>query len=261
MRLGVRGDRARSSGALAGGGVWLAATVALAALASVAQATQTASMSARFTPEHLGKATALALGFRVASDSGAIPSPLTAIDFRYPANIGIVTSGLGTATCEPEALEEHGPAGCPANSIMGRGSAVARFAIGPNVFSETASLGIVAGPSADGQVRLLVSATGISPVAARIVMSSLLEAGRLRIAVPLVPSLPEGSDVAVVAVHATLGGKLRYYETRQGRRVAYRPRGIGLPRRCPKGGFRFAASFSFEDGSDAGAHTVVRCPN
>jgi hypothetical protein len=230
-------------------------------LAFPAFASQTATINAAFTPERLGKPTTVSLGFQVTGDSAAIPSPLTAIDFRFPSNLGIVTSGLGTTTCEPEALEEHGPAGCRANSIMGSGSAVARFQIGPNIFSETASLGIVAGPSADGKVRLLVSATGISPVAARIVMSSLLEPGRLRIAVPLVPSLPEGSDVAVVAVHVTLGGNRTYYETRHGRRVAYRPRGIGLPRRCPKSGFRFAASFSFEDGSDAGAHTVVRCPN
>lgn len=82
-------------------------------------------------------------------------------------------------------------------------------------------------------MRLLVSATGISPVAARLVMSSLLDPGRLRIDVPLVPSLPEGSDVAVAEVHATLGGRLAHHETRRGRRVAHRPRGIGLPRRCP----------------------------
>jgi hypothetical protein len=239
----------------------LICSAVIASVSGVAEASQTASISARFTPEHLGKPTTVSLGFKVMSDSGAIPSPLTAIDLRYPANLGIVTSGLGTATCEPEALEEHGPAGCPTNSVMGSGTALARFQIGPNVFSETASLGIVAGPPQSGYVRLLVSATGISPVAARIVMSSLLERGRLRVAVPLVPSLPEGSDVAVVAVRATLGGKLTYYERRHGRRVAYRPRGIGLPRRCPKGGFRFAASFSFEDGSDAGAHTVVGCPN
>jgi hypothetical protein len=233
----------------------------LASLPNAAQATQTATITAAFKPERLGKPTTVSLGFRVASESGGIPSPVTGIDLRYPSNLGIVTSGLGTATCQAEALEEHGPAGCPADSIMGSGSALARFQIGANIFSETASLGIVAGPSQSGNLRLLVSATGISPVAARIVMSSLLEPGRLRITVPLVPSLPEGSDVAVVAVHATLGGNLTYYETRRGRRVAYRPRGIGLPRHCPTGGFRFAASFSFEDGSDAGAHTVVRCPN
>jgi hypothetical protein len=233
----------------------------LTAFAGPAAATQTVKLSAALTPKLLGRPTTVSLGFQVISGSAAIPSPITAIELRFPMNLGIVTSGLGVATCEPEALEQRGPAGCPANSIMGSGSALARFQIGPNVFSETASLGIVAGPSQNGSVRLLVSATGISPVAARIVMSSRLEAGHLRIAVPLVPSLPEGSDVAVVAVHATLGGNLTYYETRHGQRVAYRPRGIGLPRRCPKGGFRFAGSFSFEDGSEAGAHTVVRCPD
>lgn len=72
---------------------------------------------------------------------------------------------------------------------------------------------------------------------------------------PLVPSLPDGPPVALVAAHVTLGGNLSYYEKRQGRTVAYRPRGIGLPRYCPKGGFRFSATFSFIDGTNAAART------
>jgi hypothetical protein len=233
--------------------VWLGAGAA-------ASASQRVRISARFSPYRLGAPAAMSLGMSVTASGGGIPSPLQSIDLRYPANLGIATSGLGTASCQPIALEEHGPAGCPPNSIMGSGSALARFRIGPEIFHERATIGLAAGPSPDGRIHLLISATGLSPVAARIVMQSTLAAGRLQIAVPLVPSLPEGEPVAVVSVHATLGGRLTYYERRHGRRVAYRPKGILVPPRCPRGGFRFSGRFSFLDGSSTRASTVVACP-
>jgi hypothetical protein len=236
------------------------AVVASLGVAQPASATQTARLSAKFAPERLGAPTSMSIAFQILASTG-IPSPLTGVQLRYPANVGLATSGLGTATCEPATLELDGPAGCPRDSIMGSGEAVARFRVGPEVFTEGASLGIVAGPSQEGLLGLLVSATGISPVATRIIMSSVLRAGEIALAVPLVPSLPEGEDVSVVAVRATLGGKLLYSEHARGRQVSYRPRGISLPRRCPRGGFPFSARFTFLDGTQAEARTAVACPN
>ncbi len=238
--------------ALAALGLWLST--------SAAWGTQSATLTAAFTPEKLGAPTALSIGFQILPHGGEIPSPLTAVDLHYPRDLNLATSGLGIATCQTAALEAHGPAVCPANSLMGSGDALARFRVGPEIFNETASLAIVAGASQNGYVRLLIAATGVMPVAARIVMSTLLLPGHLQIAVPLVPSLPEGEDVAVVGVHATLGGNLTYRERVHGRTVAYRPKGFGLPRVCPRGGFGFAATFSFLDGTRADASAVVRCP-
>jgi hypothetical protein len=224
-----------------------------------ASASQTARLSAKFTPERLGAPTSMSVGFQILASTG-IPSPLTAVQLRYPANLGLATSGLGTATCAPATLELNGPAGCPRNSIMGVGEAVARFRIGPEVFTESASLGVVAGPSQEGLLGLLISATGISPVATRIVMPSVLHPGEIALAVPLVPSLPEGEDVSVVSVRAVLGGKLLYAERVHGRQISYRPKGLSLPRRCPRGGFPFSARFTFLDNTRAEAHTTVACP-
>jgi hypothetical protein len=225
-----------------------------------ARASQTATISARFNPYRLGAASAVGLGFDIRASGGGVPSPLTGVELRFPINLGLATSGLGVASCEVSVLEATGPAGCPANSKMGSGSAQVRFQIGPEIFTESATLGLVAGPSQDGFIRLLVSATGETPVAARIVMSTLLLPGRLKLTVPLVPSLPEGPFVSVVHVQAILGGKLTYYEQVHGRALAYRPRGIGLPRTCPRSGFKFAATFSFRDGSHAFAQIAIRCP-
>jgi hypothetical protein len=84
--------------------------------------------------------------------------------------------------------------------------------------------------------------------------------GDLRFSVPLVASLPGSPDVAVVRLRVTIGGKLTYYEHANGRTIAFHPRGIELPRRCPRGGFAFAATFQFLDGSASTARTAVPCP-
>jgi hypothetical protein len=227
--------------------------------ASAADAT-TARMSAAFTPEKLGAATTLTLSFQITGRGGYVPPPLTAVDFYYPPNLGFVTSGLGLATCQAEELQEHGPDVCPPNSHMGYGSALAEIPFGGELLTEPATIALLAGPSQDGHVTILICATGLSPVAARVVMPTTLLAGHLHIGVPLVPSLPGAPDVAVVRIQVTLGGHLTYYEERRGKIVAYHPKGIGLPRRCPRGGFKFATRFAFLDGSQTATHAAVRCP-
>ncbi len=238
----------------------LAALGACACSPGAAYGAQSASLRVGLTPERLGQETTLSLGFQVSASANAIPSPLTGIVLQMPRNLGIATSGLGVASCQVAAVEAHGASVCPANSRMGSGNALVRFQVGPELFAETAQIVVVAGPEQDGHVRMLVSATGETPVAARILISTVLLAGELEITVPLVPSLPEGGDIAVVAVHATLGGKLTYYEHAHGRAISYRPRGITLPASCPRGGFAFSATFSFLDGTQAQARTAVACP-
>jgi hypothetical protein len=229
-------------------------------LAPAAAAHQIVKIDAGLSPERLGEHTAVTLGFQVRSSEGGLPSPLTHIDFHYPPQLGFGNSELGMASCSPENLQLNGPKSCPANSIMGRGNALAQFQVSPEITQEGAAIALVAGPSRGGYVNMLISASGASPIDARVVMSALLLPGHLQISVPLVPGVPEGPDVAVVRVKVTIGGDLTYYERRHGRRVAYRPPGVLLPRRCPRSGFRFSASFSFLDGSSAQAQTVLGCP-
>ncbi len=216
-------------------------------------------MSADFKPERLGAPTSMSIAFQISASDG-LPAPLTSVQLRYPNNLDLATSGLGTATCEPELLQAGGPAACPANSQMGSGSALARFRVGNEVFSESAEIGLVAGPSTDGYIHMLVSASGVSPVIAVIVMSSVLRPGQIALSVPIVPSLPEGENVSVVFVRATLGGRLTYSERVHGRTTSYHPRGISLPRRCPRGGFSFSGVFGFADGTTTSARTIVPCP-
>jgi hypothetical protein len=238
----------------------LALAIALGAcLPSAATATQVAKIAARLTPERLGAATTVSLGFQITA-AGPVPVALSSMQIAYPPNLGLATSGLGLASCSPSALQLMGVDACPANSRMGYGTAVVEIPIGPKIVKEDAQLTLFAAPSPDGYLHILVYATGIYPVEAEVVLSGELLAGRLSIVVPPIPSLPEASDVLLTQMQVTLGGLLTYYARVHGRSVAYHPPGVGLPDRCPGGGFAFAATFAFADGSQASARTAVPCP-
>jgi hypothetical protein len=150
---------------------------------------------------------------------------------------------------------------------MGFGRALAQVPFGPEIVKEPADVEVVRAPNQDGHTELLFYADGLSPVSAQIVVPGELAAapspfgGAFDINVPLVPSLPGASDVALTHLNSTVGPlHLTYYEQVNGKLVAYEPRGILLPTRCPRGGFRFAAELRFTDGSEAQARTAVPCP-
>jgi hypothetical protein len=238
-------------------------------LPTVAAAKQSVQLTATLTPERLGHGTSIGLAIQIEAPAAKVPSPLRQIDLRYPANFGIALSGLGIETCTAATLEMLGPSGCPPDSVMGHGSAIGEIPFGPEIIREGASVTIVRAEDQSGQIALLLDAEGLSPVKANIVLSGVLlpasapYGGDLRIDVPLVPSLPEAPDVAVVQLRATIGpaAGLAYTESVHGRAVSYTPKGILLPDRCPRGGFAFAAGVAFEDGSSARGSTTVRCPS
>ncbi|HST55996.1 MAG TPA: hypothetical protein VLJ42_08900 [Solirubrobacteraceae bacterium] len=224
-------------------------------------------LDAAFKPERLGGRTTLAFGFEVTTTSGQVPAPLTNLDLRYPVDLGLATSGLGLSTCRPAKLRAHGPDGCPLDSRMGYGTALVEVPIGPAVIHETARITMLSGPIKDGHLQLLIHASGISPINAQIVFSTLLLpapapfGGRLDTGIPLVASLPGAPNVAVVQLRTTIGPlHLTYYHHVHGRSVPYHPGGIVLPKSCPHGGFPFAATFAFLDGTSASAQTAVPCP-
>jgi hypothetical protein len=234
---------------------------------SATQANQSVSLHATLTPERLGQATTVGFAFQITTPTGQVPSPLTAVDVRYPGNLGIALSGLGLATCSPATLEAAGPQGCPADSLMGYGTAIAEIQIGPDIERETAGVTLLRSPTQDGHLALLFYVSAMDPVRAEISFPGLLlpapspYGGDINIDIPLVPSLPGASDVAVVKLTSTLGPEhLTYYEHTHGQVVPYNPKGILLPDTCPHDGFPFAAEFAFLDGSHSSAHTTVPCP-
>jgi hypothetical protein len=206
----------------------------------------------------------MTIGLDIATPTNEVPPALTELDLLDP-DIGITVSGLGLTTCAQARLETSGPQGCPADSWMGRGSALAEIAIGPAILHETANVAIVRAPEENGHPALLFYASGEAPAIAQVIFPGLLlpaqHGERIQIDVPLVPGFPGAPAIAFVKLRVTLGPDgLTYYERVRGKVIRYRPNGVLLPDRCPRGGFPFAASLTFADGSHASTATTVPCP-
>ena len=220
-----------------------------------------ARLTAAFRPKRLGAPTTIAFAVAIGQRADSVPAPVSQIEVGYPETLGLATSGLGVAACEPAALEAEQEHACPANSKIGQGSARVEVPFGPSVVPENVALSIYAAPSTDGRLHLAILVDGKKPVLATLVMSGVLLAGRLQINVPPIAGVAGGPDVSLVRMSASIGGPLTYYERVNGRTIAYQPRGIGLPDRCPRGGWPLAANFAFIDGTRSKAATVVSCPS
>jgi hypothetical protein len=227
----------------------------------------TVRLEASFSPKRLGAGTTIHFALQVSSPSGRAPSPVTEMQLLLPAGLGIASSDLGLETCTAAQLEQNGLAGCPPNSLMGRGSAAAEVPFGAAFVTEQAPITLFSGPLQNGHPQVLFFAEGEFPVLADLMFGALVLpakapfGGVLDTTLPLVPSVPEGPDVALVRLTTTIGPSgLTYHERVNGRTVDFHPRGILLPRSCPRGGFAFAARLSFQDATQASARTLVPCP-
>jgi hypothetical protein len=224
-------------------------------------------LTASFTPKRLGVGTTVRLGVDVLKPVGAAPSPPTQMKLLLPAGLSIATSDLGLDTCSLPQLESEGLLGCPTNSLMGHGTAVAEVPFGSHFVLEQTRVTLFSGPLQDGHPKLLFLASGEYPVLADIAFAaSVLPAGKqfggmLDTTLPLIPGVPHGPNVALVGFRMTIGPSgITYYDTSKGRRVGFHPRGITVPLSCPHGGFPFAVKMTFQDGGSASRETRVPCP-
>ena len=230
---------------------------------NTARAELSARLTAALTPEHLGGNTDLLCS----ATSPPQQRSTRVIDLLYPENLGIATSGLGLSTCREAVLEALGPPGCPSNSVMGYGTGEVEVPFGPEVLRETTRTTTFMAPLQNGRLALLFYVNGENPVSAQLVFPGFVLpaagpfGGDLNASLPLIPSVPEAPDAALVKLTTTLGpSHITYYEYRKGHTIPYHPRGILLPRTCPSGGFQFGARFAFNDGTHLSADTTVPCP-
>jgi hypothetical protein len=248
--------------------VLVAALAMCAGLPVSARAGQTVTLNTSFTPDRLGARTTIEFGFQVHSTiPGRAPSPVTDVDLHLPAGLGLATSTLGLANCAPADLIAGGVDGCPANARIGFGSA--RVAVPAEVepVEEEGSLTALVGPPNSEHLEVLFYAEGHSPVFAQLVFPGQVLSdnapfsGRLDTAIPLIPTWPGGPDVAVTQMTSTIGPLgLTYYRHAHGQIVPFHPRGIVVPKRCPRRGFPFRADIAFLDGTQQSATSSVPCP-
>jgi hypothetical protein len=239
----------------------------LAQAPSAGATTEQASLHASFTPDRLGAPTTIAFGFALATQAGLAPPPLSSVDLHMPAGMNYTQTTLGLAICNPAVLQAHGLSACPPNSRLGSGSASVEVPFGVGSGHELPEIDALMGPPHEGNMVVLFYANGQTPVYAQLVFQGevLPQSGafgsQLSTLVPAIPSVPNGPDVSIVNVNATIGPQgVTYYRKAHGRTIAFHPRGIAVPERCPKGGFPFEAQFVFQEGATAAASSTVPCP-
>jgi len=244
-----------------------AAALICACAAPVGHASQSATLDASLTPERLGHETTFGFGFQISSPRGQVPSPVTAVGLSYPKNLGVAISGLGIEHCLLPMLVARGTSACSTGTRMGFGSATVEIPVGPVIVREAARIEVFRAPQQEGHLAMIFNTEGAAPVQAEIALPGVLQTaqepfgGRVAIELPLVASLPEASDVSIVDLHVAIGpAHLIYHELLHGKTLYYRPEGIKIPKHCPRGGFQFAATFEFLDGSRTSAQAVVPCP-
>lgn len=238
------------------------------ASARASQVTEQATLHASFTPDRLEASTTIAFGFHVQTTTGLAPPPMTSVVLHMPAGMNYTLTTLGLAICQPAVLQSKGVTGCPPNSRLGSGNALVEVPFGTGSGHEIPEIQAVSGPpTSGGDMVVLFYANGQTPVFAQLVFDgevlpdSSPFGTKLSTSVPLIPSVPNGPDVSIIEVNATIGPSgLTYYKHVHGRLVAFHPLGIGVPERCPRGGFPFSATFTFQDGSQTSASTTVPCP-
>ncbi len=214
------------------------------------------------------------LRFDLQIDQRRLRRPITDIRLLAPAGIGI--GGLGLATCRaPEAVLvsvlRPSPPGvvCPRNAIIGRGTATAALIFDPAArpITSGAEITLYSGEAQDDRPGLLVVAQTSNPVTTQLAYAGRLSPARrpfglefaLQIRAPASP--PFGAEIALTRMRATLGGRdLFYTRSVAGKRTFYRPGGVGLPDRCPRGGLPVRAELRFSDGSERAVEAQIRCP-
>jgi hypothetical protein len=226
--------------------------------AALAQPATGASIHASFLPDRLGASTALTLTAGFSGGAEGVPAPLRQAVLRLPA--GMTIDLRGSATCRQSHLQRHGAAGCPAGSIVGRGHALADVYAGSLVVPEEANVTVFRGPSHGGLQTFEIFGQGETPLYQSVISTAVLQpdsapyGAKLTVSVPPIPTLVLEPDASIVSVSVTVGGT-------GGKPKAHAAAGsIRVPRSCPAGGFPFAASFAFADGSATSASAAIACP-
>lgn len=234
-----------------------ATALALTYSAAIASAAPPASLNARFTPDVPGHGTTIHFGFRLAE-----PAPLKSIELKLPVGMGIANSALGLEECQPVFLEEHGPAGCPPNALLGFGTVFAEAPLPGAGFNiqEPGHITLWLGPPSGKTMTVLFWVEASNPVWEQTTLLAHLRpvhrpySDALTIQVPAIPVWTGGPDVAITRLQATIGPHGLHYQRREdGLTLVFTPRGVTVPEDCPSRGYPLQARFTWW----YGAQTII----
>jgi hypothetical protein len=236
------------------------------AFACAASASETLSVSARFTPDSPGASTNFSLTAAFSSSTGLPPSPITRFTLYAPA--GMEVDPRGVDTCAATALEQQGPAGCPADSRAGFGGGVGVLELPAETLREAYTLDFFFAAKTRGHLRLLVYASAAAPASVDLVLiAKQVPAPKpyglgFSVEVPPVSTFPGAPDASIESAFVTVGGaNVAYYEPLAAGRRLVRIRGIVVPKRCPGSGFPTEGIVDFADGATLSVKSTIPCPS
>jgi hypothetical protein len=235
----------------------MSAPIARAAISATSTpATVTATLAPSLAPDRLGAQGALTLTIGYVGSEGGVPSPVRRATLRFPVGLGIEIPHL--RSCSPARLLARGPSGCPPQSLLGHGSALAEAQAGSQTITEHISLSLFLGPFHNLEPTLEILGQGYTPFDERVVLIGTVLPDNppygedLILSVPTIPTLPLEPDASIVRMSLTVGAR-KPRDPRNANTVV-------VPARCPRGGFPFAADFAYADGSSGAALSTAPCP-
>ena len=233
-----------------------AATPAGAIAQGSGESSEGTAIRASFSPERPGARGALTLDLRIGgSEEDELPPPLRTLTVHLPS--GLAFDLGGASTCAAKSLR-HGPGGCPARSLVGRGSAVMEVHAGSQSIPEDAQVWAFRAPDRGGHLAFTILTRGFTPLDEQTIWSATLLAdrapygSRLVISIPPIPTVMYEPDASVISLSLTVGAGAH------GRHPT--AAAVTVPRHCPPGGLPFAADFGFEGGLSAAATVENTCP-
>jgi len=238
--------------------VMAAGYLCAAAPAAPAAATTGASMRPSLLPDRLGASTALTLAFRFFGGEAGVPAPLSGMVVHLPAGLTINLRGVGT--CATSRLQRKGAGGCTSRSLVGRGHALTDVHAGSLTVPEESTVTVFRGPNRGNRPVLEIFGQGSTPLDQSSISTAVLQpdgapyGSKLTVSVPPIPTLVLEPNASFVSLSLTIGGIGR------APRAHAAAGAILVPHSCPAGGFPFAASFTFADGSATSASATVPCP-
>jgi hypothetical protein len=232
----------------------IAIWVGLTAPAAPAQPTS-ATITASLSPDRASARGALTFTAQLTGGESGVPSPVQMTVVKFPAGLTLDIPTL--RSCSRARLLARGPSGCPAQSKVGQGHALAEVLDGPQLITEDVLVWAFVGPPENNEPTLELVGEGSNPAPAQVVVTGIVRPARvpygeeLVIPIPPVPTLPFSANTSMASLSLTIGMK--------GRHPPRSANTVIAPPRCPAGGFPFAAEFTYADGSTSSPLARAPC--
>ncbi len=215
-----------------------------------------ATLTPSLSPNRPGAKGALAITIHYTAVESGVPAPVRRAVLRFPLGLGIEIPHL--RSCSIARLRARGASGCPAQSLLGRGHALAEAQAGSQIITENISLWLFLGPFHNLQPSFEILARGYSPFDERVILTGTVIPDKppygedLVLSIPPIPTIPLEPDASIVTMTLTVGTS-KPRDPRNANTVV-------VPTGCPTGGFPFAADFTYGDGSNGSTLAAAPCP-